>query len=199
MANYPGADPSFGTKNSGNVIEASHINALQDEVVAIGSALRATQQHNIATAGSVTASSMVTANGQPRCAVYSTVSSTVTSSAFVAFTFESQEFSVGGMHSTAANSSAVTIGSSGTYALNARLFRNPGGSSAVTATILVNGGSVDTVYSTSPSGSLRLTHHARLQANDVVTLAVMASDTTGTPFNSGASGTETRLEVVRLY
>lgn len=45
MANYPTSDPSFTTKNAGQTIEPSHVNGLQDEVVAIGSALRGTLQH----------------------------------------------------------------------------------------------------------------------------------------------------------
>lgn len=47
MANYPTSNPSFGTKNTGDVVQATHINALQDEVVAIGSALRTTLQHAV--------------------------------------------------------------------------------------------------------------------------------------------------------
>ncbi len=51
MANYPTADPSFATKNTGNTIQASHINDLQSEVVAIGSALRGTLQHPVTAIG----------------------------------------------------------------------------------------------------------------------------------------------------
>lgn len=47
MANYPTADPSFASRNTGDVIQPSHINGLQDEVVAIGAALRGTLQHAV--------------------------------------------------------------------------------------------------------------------------------------------------------
>lgn len=39
MANYPTSVPSFGTKSNGQTIDASHINTIQDEVIAIGSGL----------------------------------------------------------------------------------------------------------------------------------------------------------------
>jgi hypothetical protein len=45
MANYPTSDPSFSAKSAGNTIQAAHVNALQDEVVAIGSALRSGLSH----------------------------------------------------------------------------------------------------------------------------------------------------------
>lgn len=47
MANYPTSAPSFTTKNNGDTIQATHIDGLQDEVVAIGSALIGTLQHDV--------------------------------------------------------------------------------------------------------------------------------------------------------
>jgi hypothetical protein len=48
VANYPTQNPSFTTKQDGvDYPQATHINALQDEVVAIGTALRGTLQHNL--------------------------------------------------------------------------------------------------------------------------------------------------------
>ena len=47
MANYPTADPSFPTRSNGQSIDASHVNVLGDEIVAIGSALRGTLQHGV--------------------------------------------------------------------------------------------------------------------------------------------------------
>lgn len=46
-ANYPTADPSFSAKTAGQKIQSAHVDALQDEVVAIGSALRGTLQHDV--------------------------------------------------------------------------------------------------------------------------------------------------------
>lgn len=39
MANYPSSAPSFSAKTPGQTIASAHINALQDEVVAIGGGL----------------------------------------------------------------------------------------------------------------------------------------------------------------
>src|SRR6478609_3742485 len=39
MANYPTSTPSFTNKSNGQTIDASHINSIQDEVVAIGGGL----------------------------------------------------------------------------------------------------------------------------------------------------------------
>lgn len=49
MANYPTSPPSFTTKvdGAGNFINAAHINALQDEVTAIGTALEVTLAHDV--------------------------------------------------------------------------------------------------------------------------------------------------------
>lgn len=62
MANYPTADPSFSAKASGQVIDASHINGAQDEIVAIGSALRGTLQHalTVGTGGATVSSGGLT-------------------------------------------------------------------------------------------------------------------------------------------
>lgn len=45
MANYPAADPSFPTRTAGQSIASAHMNAVQDEITAIGSALRAGLAH----------------------------------------------------------------------------------------------------------------------------------------------------------
>lgn len=66
-ANYPTANPSFTTKQDGvDYPQATHVNAIQDEVVAIGSALRGTLQHGltVATGGvSVTAGGLTVSSG----------------------------------------------------------------------------------------------------------------------------------------
>lgn len=62
-ANYPTADPSFSAKSAGSKIQSAHINALQDEVIAIGAALRGTLQHNVTTANSIVGSSNLSIGG----------------------------------------------------------------------------------------------------------------------------------------
>lgn len=63
MSNYPTSDPSFTPKVAGQKIQAAHPNAIQDEVVAIGAALRGTLQHSVTTANSLIASSNLSIGG----------------------------------------------------------------------------------------------------------------------------------------
>lgn len=46
-ANYPTSDPSFSAKAGNQTIQAAHVNSLQEEVTAIGTALRGTLQHDV--------------------------------------------------------------------------------------------------------------------------------------------------------
>jgi hypothetical protein len=128
-ANYPTADPSFSAKSPGQQIQSAHVNALQDEVVAIGAALRGTLQHNVTIANSLSVSSnasvsgLVSAPAQPRCLLVSTAANAMSSGTFTAVDFLSEDYDVGGLHSTAVNPSRITIpaGSSGLYLVGARL------------------------------------------------------------------------------
>ena len=57
MANYPGANPSFTTKQDGvDYPQAAHINLVQDEIVAIGSALRGGLSHALTVNGALAVS-----------------------------------------------------------------------------------------------------------------------------------------------
>jgi hypothetical protein len=47
MANYPGSAPSFSDKSPGQTIASAHMDAVQDEITAIGSALLAGITHPI--------------------------------------------------------------------------------------------------------------------------------------------------------
>jgi hypothetical protein len=203
MASFPNSIFSPATRSAGQVIASAHMNDVQGELVAIEDGLRngtAPLNSSNSTFNTVTVSSLFSAPAQPRCAVVSTASSTFTSTAYVGFNFTSQDYNIGGMHSTASNSSAVTIASSGTYFLNARAQKSAGGSTTGVVTITVNGASVATQFlPNSFAAAIALTHVARLQVNDSVSLAVLMSDTSGTQFGGGAAGTDARLEVVRLY
>jgi hypothetical protein len=129
LANYPTADPSFSNKSANQTIASAHINAVQDEIVAIGSALRGTLQHDVTIAsgkslnvvgtstftGGVVCSSNVTLSGQARCVLNKTSTMSIASGSFGNVAWETEVADVGGMH--AANSSLITIptGCSGTY------------------------------------------------------------------------------------
>lgn len=146
MANYPTADPSFSNKSAGGQIQSAHINALQDEVVAIGSALRGTLQHSVTTAnsvvassnlsvggnstltGSVTLSSLVTAPNQPRVfAVRSSTLAVPSGGAWTVVPCNAELFDVGTLHSTATNPTRCTVptGSSGLYHIVAQAALQP--------------------------------------------------------------------------
>jgi hypothetical protein len=140
MSNYPSSDPSFTTKQDGpgNTVQAAHMNAVQDEIVAIGSALRGTLQHDLTLAsgkslniggnstitGSVVFSSLITATAQPRSFAHnSTSAQSLTATVWAPLTLGVEVFDIGALHSTSAASQRFTIpvGSSGLYHLIAQV------------------------------------------------------------------------------
>jgi hypothetical protein len=142
VANYPTSDPSFTTKTSGQTIDPGHVNTLQDEVVAIGSALRGTLQHDLTLAsgkslniggnstitGSVVFSSLVTATAQPRSFAHnSTSAQSLAATVWAPLSLGVEVFDVGALHSTSAASQRFTIpvGSSGLYHLIAQVAAVP--------------------------------------------------------------------------
>ena len=222
MANYPTSDPSFAAKNTGDTIQASHVNALQDEVVAIGAALRGTLQHAVTVgtggltvstgntvlgqnlsvagastlAGSVVLSSLVTAPAQPRCFVYSTAAVSLAQDVFTALSFEQEQFDVGGLHSTASNPSRITIpaGSSGLYLCGATVHWSTGGApNAMSVRIIKNS---TTEVSAGPS-----TPRSSVTARSVSFSAPMVLDGTDflevEVFSAGSTGSISAASVRR--
>lgn len=114
MANYPNSAPSFGNKSNGQVIDASHINSLQDEVVAIGGGLL--NGTAPVTSSNVTAA-QISATAQPNARCFNSVAQSLPSSGTTALTWDSEDFDVGGVHSTAATPTRFTVpaGSSGLW------------------------------------------------------------------------------------
>ena len=137
MATYPTAVKTFTTKNdgAGNIIQASHINDLQDEITAIEDGLlngtapvnssRITASASQITNSTVTNLSVTTAStiaelfvtkAPPSARVFSTVSQALQSGSLVELTFESQQFvSTSAMHSTGTNPARLIPPSSGVY------------------------------------------------------------------------------------
>lgn len=133
-ASYPGSVKTFTSRNNGDVIQASHINDLQDEVNAIeagllqGSAPLNSSNSTVAAlsvlggstfTGPVVFSTGVTfaATTVPRCNAFSTATQSIPNNSYTAVTFEGEDFDSGSLHSTSVNTSRFTIpaGSSGTY------------------------------------------------------------------------------------
>lgn len=213
MAQYPTANPSFTTKNTGDTIQPSHINGIQDEVVAIGTDLRGGLQHaltvngavtvstggltvstgttslgqNLTVAGSATLSSLVTAPAQPRCLVFSTVAQQLAAGSFTTITFDSEQFDVGGLHSTGTNPSRITVpaGSSGLYLVGASMLLSTGGAGDQaflrvvknSTTEVCNGMSV--ARGSSAGTSLRLTSPLVLDGGDYIEAEIFATTSTG--------------------
>lgn len=155
MATYPTGTYAPAAVSNGQTIDAGRDNAQDAEITAIEDALRTAIPHAVTIstggltvstgnvslgqnlsvagastfAGKVTLSTQVSAPAQPRCLVYSSVAQTFAAGAFTAVTFESKQYDVGGLHSTATNPERITIplGSSGLYLFGALLRLSTGG------------------------------------------------------------------------
>lgn len=231
MANYPTSDPSFSARTNGQVIDAAHVNGLQDEVVAIGAALRGTLQHALTVgtggatvssggltvstgntvlgqnlsvagtstfAGKVTLSTQVSAPSQPRALVYSSAALALAAGAFTEIAFESEEYDVGGLHSTASNPGRLTIpaGSSGLYVVGACVRLSTGVTGVpINVRLLKNsttevGGSVQGVLSSSGATTFAPSVPMVLDGGDFVTVeAFPTGSTASTPAATARRGT----------
>lgn len=221
MASYPGADPTFPTRANGGVIDASHVNVLGDEIVAIGSALRGTLQHDVTLAagrslsvggnstltGSVVCSSLIMAPAQPRCMVYSTAAQAFAAGVFTAITFESEEFDVGGLHSTASNPSRLTIqaGSSGLYLFGGLVRLSTGGAGdQATMRLIKNStteiaGAVAAARASSASITLQAQFPAVVDGGDFFELELFPTTSTGSMAAATVRRSATDFWCVKLW
>lgn len=219
MANYPTADPSFGTKTNGQTIDASHVNGLQDEVVAIGAALRGTLQHAITVngalgvagastfAGSAAFSSLVTATGQPRALVYSTAAQALADGSFTAITFESEDHDVGGLHSTGTNPSRLTIpaGSSGLYLCGGTVRFSTGGVGNPAQVRLLKGGATEisagsaAMLSSVAQMTLSVSAPVVLDGAEYIEIQAQPSGSTGSTPSVSQRRSASELWAVRLW
>lgn len=139
-ASYPNSVKVFTSRNSGDVIQPAHVNDLQDEVNAIEAGLlggtasftssnstfanvsvsgKSTFAGSAVFNGDVTFSTVVTANAQPRCRVFHGSTQTSTNNEENVLTFNSEDYDVGGLHSTAANPTRLTLPSTGVWLFGA--------------------------------------------------------------------------------
>lgn len=239
-ANYPTSDPSFTTKNTGDTIQAAHVNAAQDEIVAIGSALRGTLQHaltvgtggltvssgglavstgnvalgqNLSVAGnstftgSVVMSSLVTATAQPRCMAWSSVGLALPSGAWTSIGFESEDYDVGGLHSTATNPTRITVpvGSSGLFLVGATVRCTTGGAgNIIFSRFLKNSttevsGAATSVLSSVAGITLHPTAPIVLDGGDFLEVQAQPSGSTGSLSVANARISATDFWAVRIW
>jgi pimeloyl-ACP methyl ester carboxylesterase len=94
MAQYPGANPTFTTKTDAvDDVQAAHINAVQDEIAAIGAALRGTLTHDVTTSKHVVAGDQVKATNQYRALLYHNAAQTLATGTWTALLFGAEDTS----------------------------------------------------------------------------------------------------------
>lgn len=120
MPSFPTSVFTPTSKSAGQIIEPSHINDLQNEVVAIeGGYINGTAPLNSSnsTVNSLTVSSRASFPGMERCLLRTATQQDLANGVVVAINWET-ETDVGGLHSTTAGVSSqvvIPVGSSGTY------------------------------------------------------------------------------------
>jgi hypothetical protein len=218
MANYPGSVVSFATRSNGQTIADTWFNGLQDEVTAIEDGIRnGTAPLNSSNStlaalsvtggssftGSIVGSSLLTLPNQPRFSGYSTTAQVLSSASTSVLNILTEDYDVGGFHSTSATPSRVTVpsGSSGVYMVT--------GSAAVQSTALANvrlylrknGADVigDSQTATSTSGAfiMRVATIVVLDAADFLELAG-APQTDPASFGNALSQFAIRLTVAKI-
>jgi hypothetical protein len=145
-AAYPTSNPSFSTKATNDVIAASHINGLQDEIIAIGTALRTSLQHhllftdatfdigasgatrprdlflsrNLVIGGTFTPAGVLTAAAQPRAHVQNNGAQSVPTGTVTALTFDTETTDVGAMYASGTPTRlTIPAGGDGLYLVHA--------------------------------------------------------------------------------
>ena len=132
MASFPTSVFAPATKNTGDVVQASHINQLQDEVTAIedgylnGTARLNAGASTVATLSVTGASTFAgtavftlppTLPRWPVCKVTHDAVQQIADNAFTGLSWNTNVVDSTGMHSTAVNSSRITLNSSGLWSV----------------------------------------------------------------------------------
>src|SRR4051812_33215895 len=103
MANFPTSAPSFTNKSAGQTIQSAHMNAVQDELIAIGGIVNGPAPISCS---NVTVNELTVTRGLPSVRAYNSADLPVGNATFTALTLNSERYaSTSGMHSTGSNPS----------------------------------------------------------------------------------------------
>lgn len=121
-ASYPGTTKTFSTKAPGQAIASSHINELQDEVVAVETQLITSKLASLAAAPSGN-KVLTSVDGTPTWAIQPPVigcslhdtGQTIPSATWTSINFTGENFDTDTMHDTVTNNERITINTAGIY------------------------------------------------------------------------------------
>lgn len=119
MANYPVSVTSFATKSNGQIVDASHINTLQDEVAAVEAGLLNGFAHDLKSLAGTRLTYF-----QSMARVVSTGNIPVANNAQTTVGFGAEEFDTDGLHDNVTNNSRLTAAVTGKYQINANVIWN---------------------------------------------------------------------------
>src|SRR6266446_3687002 len=110
MANYPTSVWAPSVKATGDIVQASHFNDAQAEIVAIETGLLNGTAPLTSSNAIVNTLSVIT---QPQALVVSPSTSSLPDNVWTTISFTADVFNIGGVHSTGTNPSRLTAKSSG--------------------------------------------------------------------------------------
>ena len=183
---FPSSVPSYPAIATGASLPAATVQSFQDEITAMVSAF---------------------VNGYARASAFNNTTQSLTDATATALTFNSEDFDVGGLHSTSSNTSRMTIPASmgGVYLLiggtgfapNATGFRQL--DLKKNGTTILASTTVPSNTAGSPTGIFHLSFVAVLAAADYIEL--FATQNSGGPLNVGSAtrNLASFLQVIRLW
>lgn len=202
MASYPGTNKTFAARSNGQVIDAAHVQDLQDEVAAMQDGLlNATARLNSSNstvvnlsvsgnstfAGTVTIAGTLVLPRRPCARVTHNAVQQIPNGGFTGLSWNTETHNSTAMHSTSVNSSRIALTSSGLWMIGAqvewlgnatpsryaRIVVNDGGSTEVVAASVVPAGGNDP-YVQNVSGP-----YLAASTTDYVTVQVLCNGSTG--------------------
>lgn len=154
---------------------------------------------------SVDANQFITSATQPRASAYNNTTQSINSGSDTALTFNSEDWDVGSMHSTSANTSRITVptGGDGLYVVTAQTLCENASDYSCVLKLKKNGttefGSGDSRPSASLNGSAKATAWVTLAAADYVEVLVNQNSGSARNVGSASRGPASALQVIRIW